>query len=282
MKLIGLLIARNEAWSLPAHLMAASAYLDGLVVLCHACTEDTTEKIVYEHRDKFPVSVLTESNPGWYEATYRTRLLTAGRRVMGGTHFTILDADEMLTAGVAKEIRTITLSLNPGQCLRLPWLHCWRSLDCYRTDASPFGRATAPAVFCDSHRLSYSPDADGYELHTRTPRGAQAIEENVAGGIIHLQHANWRRLLAKQLLYEMNEVLQFGKVRGNYIGTCYENGLQTTPIPAEWWPIDKSTIDMAAEPWQIAECRRLIGIYGTDRFHQCKVLPLAGAAGLFN
>jgi len=291
MKLIGLLIVRNEAWCLRTTLEAIR-WVDAICILIHASTDKTQEvverfaRVTLSRRAEgdatWPdIEWHIEESPSWDEATYRARLLRTGRD-MGGTHFAIIDGDELLTANAARAIRDKAASLAPGDCLRLPWLQCWRGLDAYRSDDSTFGRAFAPVVFADAPHLSYSPDGDGYQLHTRAPRGVRPVEfgRHGDGGLLHLQHANWRRLISKQLWYELTETLRWGAVRARYIDACNETGLQTTPIPADWWPADKSLIDLAAEPWQVAECRRLVAEHGVSRFADCKVLPLAIAEGI--
>lgn len=279
MKLIGLFILRNEAWCLRATLAAAAKWLDGMAIMVHAST-DATARIAccYQTGRAMPgdcaeVRHWIEPSPAWDEATYRSALLAEGR-CMGGTHFAIIDGDEMLTANLVPHIRTSAEALDPGQLIRLPWLNCWRGLDAYRSDASPFGRAYAPVVFADAPHLSYSPEADGYQLHTRAPRGVRAMElgRHADGGLLHLQHANWRRLCAKQALYQMDEVLRWpgrrpaGEIARTYRPAVDETGLETTAIPADWWPVDRAAIDLEAAAWQEAEVARLLALHGREHF----------------
>lgn len=273
MKFLGLMVCRNEAWVLPATIPAAMQWLDGLLLMVHASSDQAPAIVVEASEQDRRVSAFTAVGTDWDEATYRGKLLDYGR-ALNGTHFAVIDADEMLTANMMPIVRAEADTLRPGEMLRLPWLQCWRSLTVYRSDASAFGRATVPMIFRDDPRLSYSPDGDGYQLHHRAPRGvrARSLGDRDRGGVLHFQHANWRRLCAKQALYQMQEVLRWpGRrdprdIAAQYGGTVAETGLETTAIPAEWWPVDPKLIDVDAEPWQATEVERLIGIHGRERF----------------
>lgn len=257
MKLIGLMVVRNEAWVLPASLEAALQWLDSIIILTHACT-DQTEAIVDGFALRHPGRIEYGSiyDPEWNEATYRGRALAIGRS-MGGTHFAVLDADEILTTSAMRSIRMQTESLVPGEVLRLPWLQCWRSLDRYRCDDSPFGTARMQLVFCDAPHLAYAPDGDGYQLHKRFPRGLwiRDFGSRNDGGLLHLQHASWNRVTAKQQRYVEDEVRRWpgrrsvAEIAAQYAPSTDETGLETTAIPDSWWPVDRSLIDLDAEPW---------------------------------
>lgn len=75
----------------------------------------------------------------WYrdEPGDRNRLLEAGREI-GGTHFIVLDADEMFTANCLENnfLKNTILRLEPGDVLWMIWICLWRSIDQYRFDKS--------------------------------------------------------------------------------------------------------------------------------------------------
>ncbi len=264
--------ARNEAWVIGFSARAVLKWANALVVLNHASTDATAETVA-KVADEYPgrVAMLTENSPDWNEADIRQRLLNHGRK-LGGTHFALVDADEVLTANFIPLIGSIASSLRPGMCLRLPWFCLWRSLDQYRDDDSPFGRAYAPCLFANSSDLSFRPNADGYQIHTRAPAGC-AIHDLMPrdGGLMHLQHAVWRRVVAKQALYRMTELLRWDKpvkeINRRYGPTTDEIGMWLSDVPPLWWQgYDRSGIDLAAEPWQEAEVRRLLEQYRSERF----------------
>lgn len=276
-KLIGLMIARNEAWVLSASILAAMQWLDELVVFDHYSTDGTPDILVQQQRTHpNRIHVQKIGSPEWNEATYRQLLLIAGRN-LGGTYFAIIDADEIVTKSLAELLRQRDYlnTIRPGELWKYPWIHCWRSLSKYRDDDSPFGRAVVPFIFHDTPSLSYAADPDGYQLHKRAPNGVKvvSVEGNIrkymveAGrGVLHLQHANWNRVVAKQTLYEMDEILRYGKVRGNYAATLAEDGLQLVDVPKGWWPVGTELVDMEAESWQQWEIGRLAQEYEPDIF----------------
>lgn len=259
MNLIGLMVVRNESWVLRASIAAALQWCDGLVVFVHASTDGTIDMVRQLRREHNALVAVEQSDaPEWDEATYRGIALETGRR-LGGTHFAIIDGDEIMTAPGIAAIRDEAEQLAPGELLRLPLLSCWRSLDQYRSDNSPFGHARTSVVFADAPHLSYSPDADGYQLHLRPPRGVrqrEAWDRDGGKAVLHLQHAVWARVEAKQRLYEETERRRWGKVRANYRAATDERGLETRPIPDGWWPVSKELIDLGVEPWQAQAASR--------------------------
>jgi hypothetical protein len=70
-------------------------------------------------------------------------------------------------------------------------------------------------------------------------------------GVLHLQHANWARVVAKQKRYTEDELRRWGKVRANYAAATDETGLELKPIPKEWWPVDPALVDLEAVAWQV-------------------------------
>ena len=240
MKLIGLLPIRNEAWVIRFTIPALLEWCDEVIVLEHACTDGTTEIL-----DRLPVNRLYESNAEWNEADYRQSLLDVGR-MSGGTHFAMLDADEAVTANLVPTMRARAELLKPGEGLSLPWLNCWRSLDQYRNDPTPFGCGEVTAVFCDAPHLKHEPMADGYQLHTRAPRGLNLQRGCDRGGVLHLQHANWNRVTDKQAWYARKELEKWGRVRANYSAATDETKMKLSPVPMEWWPNGRDLIDLGA------------------------------------
>ncbi len=244
MKLIALMPVRNEAWCVRFTIRAMFRWCDSAIVLDHASTDETPEVLAElgkEFGDR--LTVLREECPDWNEAFFRQRLLDAGRAA-GGTHGAIVDCDEVLTGNLLPDIRSMAETLKPGHCIHLPWFCLWRSLDQYRCDDSPFGRAFAPVIFRDAPGLSHRPGPDGYQLHTREPRGCNAIRVDIrkdrnGQGLMHLQHVNWRRVMAKQTWYREVDQVRWGRsavdVARRYGPTTDEAGLELRDVPEEWW-----------------------------------------------
>lgn len=273
MKLIGLMPARNEAWCIRASLSSALKYCDAVVVLDHLSTDDTP-RIARE----FPrVEVLTEYDPVWRESTYRQRLLDTARD-MGATHCATIDADEVLAEPAVARIRGIIEAGHPDAVLRAKWMMLWGSLDKYRTgDGSPWASSMAPLAFAVTPKTAYLPSLP-YDIHTRAPKGlARWVGSSIC--LMHLQHVSRRRLLAKQALYKLNEVLRFNTpvadIERKYNPTVDETGMKLADVPADWWGPEKAMVDADATPWQEREVKHLLSVHGTDRFAGLNLMGLA-------
>lgn len=280
MKLVNLLVARNEAWCLNQTLRAQLKWCDHVVILVHASYDDTGEiaRTVQQENPK-RVTVLYRDNELWNELEYRSALLEAGRAV-GGTHFAVLDADEALSMQTQICIRNMAQGLPTGSMLRTKWFTCWRSPHQYRTDDSPFGRATVSMMFADAPHLRYEPHPDGYQWHMRVPPMCHTGAQYNIDGVLHMQHVVWDRLLAKQALYQMTEVLRWpsrrprSEIRAQYSKAVDETGLITSPVPDSWWPFDPDQLDLKAIAWQQIEVKRLLGIHGKSMFYDLDLFGL--------
>jgi len=268
MRLIALTICRNSAWSIEAVAGHALTYCDHLVALCHACT-DGTEDILRGLGDK--VTVVTEKGNDWKEMNNRQRTLETGR-ALGGSHFLILDDDEILTANMVPGIRKLALQLEEGMIWQMPMYNCWRSLDQVRCDpGSPFAITWKSTIFRDSPDLHWE-SRKGYQHHHTHPYGSNASRWYPKdGGWLHFQHAYWPRLVVKQCWYMAMELCRYGKIRANYLGTLNEKGLETRLVPQGWWPDVKDKINLEAVPWQLGELRQMVEDRGPEFFERHRI-----------
>ncbi|HEV2600758.1 MAG TPA: glycosyltransferase family 2 protein [Candidatus Babeliales bacterium] len=138
-KIVALLQIRNEREVVEQCLRMLSLYADGIVVLDDA-SNDNTVQIIQSLMGELPIEEIVQNEvSAWQngsERDNREKLLIAGRRA-GGTHFIVLDADEMFSALCLQGdwLRKKLLQLKPGQTLRLPTIHQWNDLYAYRNDA---------------------------------------------------------------------------------------------------------------------------------------------------
>jgi hypothetical protein len=278
MKLIALMLARNEEWVIGQSLPAILRWCDGVVVLDHAST-DRTATIAESFAN---VRLLRETDPVWYEMRYRQRTLDAARD-MGASHMAIIDADEMLTENLVPTIRGEIEKLTTREVLQVPWVCCWRSTRRQRKDNSVWSRARVPMAFCDTLDLHWATrelgGAKGYDFHQRPPINARNKVGDLEGGVLHLQHANWDRLRAKQVLYRMTELLrwpEFGvdAINRRYGPTSNEDGMRLADIPPHWLPPELASVDVNAASWQLGEIHRLIFQHGRERFEGLDFLGL--------
>lgn len=264
MKLISLTICRNSSWSIRAVVEHALQYCDEAVVLVHASTDGTID-ILRTMGDR--VHILGASDGSWNEMEHRQMTLDCGRDD-GGTHFLILDDDEMMAQHLVPRARERIAALAPGELMRMPMPNLWRSTDQYRSDpASPFTRCVKSVAFADSPELHWKA-SDGYQHHHTHPFNCRPLlwAPDGPAGWLHFQHANWDRLITKQYWYMCMELCRYGVVKANYRGTMDETGIAFSPVPPEWKSPLWDDIDLKATPWQVADIKRMVDAKGLQFF----------------
>ncbi len=278
MFLVGLMLARNEDWIIGMTARVALKWCDHLVILDHASTDKTAATLQPVARENpGRLTVLREDSETWDEMEHRQRTLDAALR-LGATHCAIIDADEAVTCNMLPAIRGLVGNLEHGQYLSVPMIPLWRTMFDMRTDNCVWTRARLSLAFRLSRNLTWRPAVDGYEHHHRVPYGIKQerrYEPVNGGGAFHMQWANWARLLAKHVLYKVNEIVRWphrwpvARVDRLYSQALDEVGLETAPVPLEWL---EEYADMAAgvetdsEPWQSAEARRVVEEHGREKF----------------
>lgn len=279
LKIVVTMPVRNEDWVLGLSLRAVLMWADEVVILDHASTDQTPD-IIREVSAENPGRVIAfrEDSPVWEEMAHRQKLLDAARQ-RGASHIAIVDADEVLSGNLLPYIHDYFEETGPHHLLQFPWLCCWRGISDFRNgDASPWSRAMVTTGFKDSPELHWKA-RDGYDFHHRHPMGRQmgpyAPVVRPEGGLMHLQFAGWNRLRAKQALYQMTEVLRWperkpaSELAAMYGQAVDESGLQTQPVPAEWWAPYASLLPLLkvnADSWQELRCRELVQQHGAQRF----------------
>lgn len=281
MRLIGLMLARNEEWVIEFSLKAALQWVDHMVVLEHSSTDRTPEiieKISAENPRR--VSLFRETTTVWDEMVHRHRTLEEGRK-LGGTHFAIIDADEVLTGNLVFSVREWIEKLEPAQLLEVPLIPCWRSLAKYRNDKSVWSRSSLTLAVRDAPEIGWKPSGDGYQHHNRAPYGTRwtvlnPFEDKKAGGVMHLQFANWRRLRAKHYWYRMMETIRWpGRRTPQELNKAYNEALDESEIflsncPSEWWDFYgelPKLVQLDGPTWYEGEIKALWEEHGPEVFH---------------
>jgi glycosyltransferase involved in cell wall biosynthesis len=275
MRLIALMPVRNEAWILGLSMRAALKWCDSVIALDHASTDETPQilaDVAAEHPGR--VTVLRDDSEGWSEMAHRQRLLDAGRAARG-THFAIVDADEVLTGNLLDKVRGCIETLDAGRYMSVGMFCMWRALNRFRTDGRIWARREDLALaFADGRGIGWH--SGGYDHHHRHPHGSEVHRRLRwgSGGVMHLQWASWRRLVAKHARYKMLERVKYPDKPVVTIDRMYsqaldERGLVTKTAAAEWWAPYADLmrhVDLEAVPWQEAECRRLWTAHGAETF----------------
>jgi hypothetical protein len=82
-------------------------------------------------------------------------------RSLGGSHFVIVDADEVPTANLLPRLRELALRPAAGAIVSMPMISPYHRSDVYRWDGSWGAKNRIPWAFCDSPALHWK-IADGY------------------------------------------------------------------------------------------------------------------------
>lgn len=288
MRLVGCMPVRNEDWIVGLSLRAALLWCDEMVVLLHSSFDKS--RIIVEEIAKSTnrVICLRFDNPDWDEMRHRHAMLECARE-MGATHVAIVDADEILTANLIPILQTQKQRADrfcpPGYILTLPGFNLRHGIHEYHSNAV-WGNRWFSLAFQDDPRLCWQGDT----FHHREPHGA-TLEPfrpitHEQGGIMHLWGASERRLLAKHALYKMTETLRWPKKPIDAIDSMYSLAVKPrepwtfSHVPHEWWHGYKEAglleyLDVDREPWQIAECQRLMEQYGAQRFQGLDLFGIA-------
>lgn len=289
MKLVGLMLARNEEWCLAFTARVALQWCDSLVILNH-CSEDRTPEIIYGLLDEFQDRIITacENDPVWHEMELRQEMLRLAR-ANGATHIALIDADEFLSANLIPGIRDYVEGLQFNQLLELPGYNLRGSLTRYHSNGI-WGNRWFSTAFRDCPEAQWAGD----NFHQRAPlrvnwKTWRPIKQG-QGGTLHLWGVEERRLRAKHAMYKITERLRWPNKPDEEIDRYYSlwrspedaakiygkhhefsQPWEFATAPKEWLPY--ATVEamdehlhLAEEPWQEAEVRRLVAEHGREKF----------------
>ncbi len=282
MKIVAIMPVRNESWCLGLTAQAILKWADELIILDHCSTDDSRE-LEWNLQLEYPerITVIVENEPIWHEMAHRQMLLDRARD-HGATHVVILDADEILTGNLLSHIRARVAELDrPMSVLQLPGYNLRGSIDRYHLTGI-WAQRWFTAAFKDIPSAGWSGD----RLHHREPflhwQAVQPVPQG-GGGILHLWGASERRLAAKQALYKITERIRWPNKSTREIDAYYNLGMYASAskgtgftdlwkyamIPPAWWKGYEDLmqyLDVDAEPWQEAECRKLVKEHGAGKF----------------
>lgn len=282
-KIIGLMAVRNEESIIEQHVRALSLYVDSIVVLDDYSTDNTLNIINAIAKDCKIEKILTKEQWVRDEPGDKNLLLSTGR-ALGGTHFIILDADEMFTANCLKKdfLRKQILSLNPGEGLEFMWIHLLKSTKRY-VSSTANGREypviSGPAVFCDdTEQKSFY---DSAFIHTsRIPnRPRPCVLRSLVNfdyGVLHFQMVNWDNYLIKQAWYCCLEAIRSKNSsqrdwleKYNYVFDQMNKKIICKVCPNEWfdgYSFFKSSAYDVPENWRLQQIRSWMREYPRTLF----------------
>lgn len=273
-KIVGLIPARNESKVIEQCLHALSFYTDAIVYLDDA-SEDDSVALVQSVATKYNVEKIIKKEV-WQrdEPGDRNALLKAGREI-GGTHFIVIDADELLTANcltdnaLLKQIK----ALHPGDRLMLNWVHLWKNADFFRSDEG-WRYRYKDFIFCDDGLCFYSSNF----IHTaRTPNNLSGKNHYIDGndyGMLHFQFINWSNVVKKQSWYKCLERIRTPEKSIDAINQLYTfsmdtSHVETRPVDTIWfkgYDFFNPLLFDAQEQWRTEQIKQWVLLWGKDYF----------------
>jgi glycosyltransferase involved in cell wall biosynthesis len=301
-KIVALMPVRNEARTIEQILRAIACYSDSMVILDDA-SDDNTLEILHNLAGELTIEKIIEKKT-WVrdEKADRQALLDAGRAV-GGTHFIVLDADQMFSADCLRNgwLRNRILCLEPGQVLCAPILNIWGSIDKYRDDpeCNPYQkRWMEPVVVCDDGFSNYSDVAEMFgasgAIHIwRFPLSLKGLMyQNITDldhGVLHFKSINLEDVFFKCIWYMFLELVYLNKKEGpnvnlitnsNYINDFYytrydggasahdPNKARCSKVKPSWYAYPFFRVDDFMKPdiLRKADIKQWIKEYGISYF----------------
>jgi glycosyltransferase involved in cell wall biosynthesis len=290
-KIVGLVAVRNEESFIKNCLKALSVYADAIVVLDDA-SEDKTLSIVQSLKNECHIEhIIAKKEWARNERGDKNALLQAGRAI-GGTHFILMDADEMFTAQCAKNnwLRNKILALVPGQMMEFPMMNLWESIHFYRNDAqcNPHDDKwnCIPAVLCDDGSCNYDDNrcwGPSGTMHVpRQPVNRKCTSfskviriHEVNYGLLHFKSVNLEEIASRKVWYMCLEFIKSGSAQ--MVNTFYErefkgmldtSNIHLESVPDQW--LDYPELDLTVYADVYSRKRHDIATwlaqYGVDYF----------------
>lgn len=274
-KIIALVPFRNEEIMMAQCLRGLKPYADEIILLNDASTDNSVAIIESMAQECHVTEIIHKTE--WYrdEPGDRNKLLQAGR-AHGGTHFVVVDVDEMFTGNCMDNnfLRSAILSLQPGDVLILNWIQLWKSVDYYRFDDSVWTYNYKPIIFADNPKASYSSEF----IHTpRIPYNLGGKYYRIEGykhGLMHFQFVNFDNVTMKHCWYRCLERIRTKK-SGAEINEIYNlpfkpQNIHLEPAPHEWFDNYQDFFDRSIftkdEKWRKAQVKEWFAQYGPDFF----------------
>lgn len=223
--IIALVPFKNEAHLIPLFMESLSTVTDLVIGYDDNSSDDSSTVFLKFGGILLPPDMLPSRKPGsGADVAVRQALLDFGRSC-GGTHFLIIDIDEVICGLDHKVLRDIIANLAPGQYLNLDLLTSWQNFATYITGDDLRRPRTMDFAFGDESSLAY--DKSSKFVHfDRLPRSSNAefkrrVRINTPNiFVLHLSYINENIAQLKQSWYRMLERAIFGR-SSNLINDTY-------------------------------------------------------------
>ncbi len=274
-KIVGLVAIKNEQNSIEQCLHALSLYTDAIVVLDDV-SEDSTPTILQNNKDTYHLHIITKKIWQRDEAKDRNLMLRYGRAI-GGTHFIIIDADEMFTAPCARDnyLRKKILALSPGDWLSCSWINLYE-------DAQKYHRTQIlkPFIFCDDGIAEYD---DSIRIHaSRIPEKLSGTEHilkpTFAYDLLHFKYINWENVVLRNAWYQCLIAIMWPKIPRKELGIFYQQKLEQqtgnlTNVNPAWFDYHFFSLEDFAKPdhWRTQQMLEWFKEYGHEYFQDLSI-----------
>ncbi len=276
MKIIALLMVKNESWILPTYLSGMKDLADEVIAIDDGSTDDT------KHILQNAGAIVLENHEVWKSGTpefsMRQRLLEEGRK-RGGTHFICLDADEAFSLPFRQHGREIISQLKPGQKLLMQWMFLWKDPYIFIDDKrSLFKDNYKDLVFCDSQDLQHS---FAFMHVGRTP-GLTTDQNSIrlepqTGACLHFTFVNWNRCMLKQAWCRCSDLIhepgRYVKINNKYYFPEKNPGFKFSPIPKEWFEglVMPANIENLPPSWHLKTVISFFDRFGIENFEPLEI-----------
>jgi len=274
-KIVGLVRARNNATTIEQCLRALACYTDALVVLDNA-SEDETVQIIKSLQTECAIERIVRKS-FWYEddTTDYNRMLIAGREI-GGTHFIVINPDELFTANCQDNnlLKEKILSLQPGESLTANVICLWETTELYRIDD---GYAPERIAFCDDTARYPSTSLD--KLSTRIP---ESLDHNKTVrllpfhkyGLLSFAKVSWDNLVLKTIWKKCFDRVCDPTEPASQINKKYKqlndnSDVRLIKTPSYWfdnYSFFDNTLYTKRDTWHEDQIKQWVHLYGQDYF----------------
>lgn len=277
MKIIALLPLKNESWILETYLGCMSKVADEIIILDDNSTDDSV--LIARRNPKVKIFFLADyiQDGNYVDFSKRRQCLLDLGRKAGGTHFILLDADEIFSSNFIPIAKEKILSLLPGEKIFMPWVTLWKSTNEYIVGGSVWAMSYKDFIVCDSPEIFFE---KRFIHEDRTPGiNKKIIKIPVNQGVVlHFQFVDWNRNQLKQALYRCSELIEgtrdAKRINISYAYTLDSDEIKVMPVFKEWiYNKDsiKYYITDTTNDWRFIELLKLFNKYGIEFFEPLQV-----------
>jgi len=274
-KIVGLMNIKNQPEVVEQALRCLSLYTDGIVVINDGAFEKSTD-FVRNHAKEFNVEKIIFNDNSIRFSPHQDNcqsLLNAGRSI-GGTHFILINSDQIISSFCLKDdwLKRKILSLEQHQAIDLPVVYACNGIDYYQCDKSCGGKVSAPLIFCDDESCSYNfISCERNEKSSREVFSEIVINDNDFC-VIDFTNVNFDNAEIDEACSICREHLAAGQNKSNVLNdicSFNEMTLQLEPNYEKWFQL-YSSFDVMRYV-QFDDCKKdnlikLINFYGIENF----------------